>query len=552
MNNKSVPGNETRLVAFRQAILKHAFVTRQDGARIAKNGVVGSSASWMFDFRALMLQPEWLDCFAELFWERYQGHLPFQVGGLETASIPLITAIVMKSVARGTPVNGFYLRKSRKRYDLMKTIEGTLNEYPIILIDDLINSGSTLAREIIVLQRAHKRIAAIQVILAFRDLNAYPFAAQGITLESFFSLKDFGVSLSKTSGPTPNQFDFLWHYTPPESPSFDLVVHKSTPALDTHRLFYGNDAGVFRALNQATGTVAWEYTIGAHAPGKGILSSPLISGHTVFFGAYDGNVYALDTTNGNRRWINRDADWIGSSPALAKSLGFIFIGLEFGLLRRRGGISAIDIHSGKTIWTARSTHLTHASPLYVEKKEIVFIGGNNGTLSAYQATSGTLLWKFQTGGDIKMAPAYDEKRNLVFAASMDSKLYALDVDTGKPMFAFQATEALYSSPFVKDDTVFIASLDKRLYAIDLDTHEELFHTATNGRIFSSPYLADDSVWVGSNDGKLYELDPKNGTRKSVTQFPERIVSEPAFNPETGNLFVTTVSNEVYCLRRKKA
>jgi orotate phosphoribosyltransferase len=159
---------------LRSAIASAALVRGADRI-IVGNEHTGARESWLFDFRALMLQPAWLDRCAEIFWERYASRLPFQVGGLETAGIPLVAAIIMKSVERGTPVNGFYVRKSRKRHGLMKYIEGTLTDDPIVFVDDLINSGNSLRKQIKILEEAGKKVRDAFVMLAFRDDTHYQF-----------------------------------------------------------------------------------------------------------------------------------------------------------------------------------------------------------------------------------------------------------------------------------------------------------------------------------------------------------------------------------------
>src|SRR6185436_914631 len=109
-------------------------------------------------------------------------HLPFQVGGMETAGIPLVAAIVMKSLERGTPVNGFYIRKSRKRQGLLKYIEGTLTNEPVILVDDLINSGTSVNKQIAILRDAGMKVSEIFVLLAFREDAAYSFL-EGLNIQ---------------------------------------------------------------------------------------------------------------------------------------------------------------------------------------------------------------------------------------------------------------------------------------------------------------------------------------------------------------------------------
>ena len=106
--------------------------------------------------------------------------------------------------------------------------------------------------------------------------------------------------------------------------------------------YFGSDSGYFWALRQSDGSVAWKFKVGYPVNGKSIFSTPAIDDEKVYFGSYDGNVYALDKSSGRLSWKFGDADFVGSSPALAPDLGLLFIGLEFGLFRKQGGIAAIS------------------------------------------------------------------------------------------------------------------------------------------------------------------------------------------------------------------
>lgn len=537
---------------LRAAIEQTAFVRQKDGARIIASEQTGARAEWLFDFRALMLQPKWLNRYAEIFWEIYAPRYPFQVGGMESAGIPLVTAIVMKGVERGTPVNGFFIRKSRKREGLMKQIEGTLTDEPVILVDDLVNFGNTLTKQLGVLAETGKNVSDAFVLLAFRDKEAYAFAEKkGVRIKALFNLMDFGVPLlsPKATEIPKDSFEVVWRFQG-EHPSFHIVVPKSAPVLNDSYLFFGSDDGVFRAINQKTGGVAWEFKVGDHPPGKGILSSPALYQNTVFFGAYDGAVYALDTDTGEKKWSYDDADWVGSSPAIAEDLGLIFIGLEFGLFRKRGGIAALELGTGTRAWEAKMGDLTHGSPLYVREEGLVIVGSNDGIVYAYEAASGELRWHYKTKGAVKASFVYDAKRRLVLFGSFDGSLYALRAKDGIPVFARATGGAIYSTPCIVENTVFVGSLDKRVYALDLDSWKDRWTYQTNGRIFASPAFFENSIWIGSNDGRLYELDARVGMLKSFFQATERIVNKIAFNRNISCLFVPTVANELYCLRKK--
>lgn len=531
---------------LKDAIASNAFVVGDARTRII-NPDQETYTKWIFDFRALLLQPKWLDLYAEIFWERYAATYPFQVCGMESAAISLVAAIVMKGVARGTPVNGLYIRKSRRRYGLMKQIEGTPTSDPIILVDDLINTGKTFDKQIRVLSDAGLKVSEIFVALTFRDKSAYD--ALGVPIKALFTLEDFNLPLLTTTSPevAHNAFEVVWKFQAPD-PSYNFVVQKSAPAIDDSKMYVGTDAGAFFALDQATGDIVWTFETGKHPPGKGIFSSPALSKGIVYFGAYDGNVYALDAKTGEKRWVYGDADWIGSSPALAPNLNLLFIGLEFGLFRKRGGIAALRMDTGKRVWQQITPALTHGSPLYIKGENMVVIGSNDSTVYAYEAATGTPLWQFRTDGDVRASFAYDQKRRLIFFGTLGGTFYAL-AHNGVPVFAHEMGGWMYSTPWVDEGVVYFASVDKHIYALSLDTGKEIWSLGTNGRIFASPIIADGSLWCGSNDGRLYEIDPKSGKLKNFFQASERIVNKIAYNPQSKHFFVPTQANEVYCIKR---
>jgi outer membrane protein assembly factor BamB len=471
---------------------------------------------------------------------------------MESAGISLVAAIVMKGVARGTPVNGLFVRKSRKRSGLLKQIEGTPTSAPVILVDDLINAGSTFNKLVKVLSEAHLAISDIFALLAFRDVSAYEaLTGKGIRLKSLFTLVDFDMPLISSQSPKitdENAFKTHWHFRAP-NPTYNVVVQKSAPLIDEKRVYFGTDSGTFFALYQESGAIAWSFAMHKEPEGKGILSSPALFGDLVYFGAYDGSVYALEAASGKKRWVYDDADWIGSSPSLAPKLNLLFIGLEFGLWRKRGGIAALRMDTGKLAWQQPLPALTHGSPLYIPEENLVVIGSNDTTVYAYEATTGKLRWQFAADGDVKASCAYDSKRRLILFGGLGSTFYALSAANGEPVFAKELDGGLYSTPIIENNTVYFASLDKYVYAVDLNTGNERWKFRTNGRIFASPVIAAGSLWCGSNDGKLYEINPQNGTLRSAFQATERIVNRIAYNPHTQRIFASTQTNELYCLEK---
>lgn len=541
---------ENRQDILKKIIEDDVLVSKDKEQIISKSQ---TESSWLFDFRRVFLNPHHIDLIAEIFWDTYKDKYPFQVCGLEVAAIPLVTAIVMKSVQKGKPVNGFFIRKSRKKDGLMKMFEGTVTDDNIIIVDDLINSGKSVMRQLTAIDAIGKKVSDVFTIMHYRELEYYYFLKErDITLHSIFPITTFNIDFKKFK---PKKFigDIFkteWYFKS-NNPSYFYVVQKSTPALDADKVYFGSDSGNFWALNQKDGSVAWKYKVGFHPKGKSIFSAPAIFNDTVYFGSYDGNVYALDTQTGKKKWVFMEADWVGSSPCIASDIDTLFIGLEFGLINKRGGIIALDLKTGKKKWEDTTSQYTHCSPAYLASEKIVVVGSNDSTVYAYNAKGGKLLWKLQTHGEIKASFAFDEKRKTVLFGSFDGQLYIVDIRTGKIIHTHQTEFGIYSTPIVYKDNVYFTSLDKRLYSINLKNNTLNWYFQTKGRVFASPTVINDKLYVGSNDGRLYELDPSTGEKLGFIQVSERITNKVVYNESTERFFLLTFANELYCLSRNK-
>lgn len=530
-------------------IAEHVLVTREQAQ------IGAGDSEWIFDFRSVLLTPEGLDLVAELFWEYFEDEYPFQIGGLESASIPIVAGIVMKGIQKRRPVNGFFIRKSRNKKGLMRMIEGKLDDTKIILVDDLINTGGTFLRQVEVLKREKKTVADIFAVIHFRDIEQYIFAKEErIDICSPFSLEDFGIaSLDKKSPRMAYDiFDVEW-VVGGGVPNYFSVIPKSTPLIDDTALYFGVDGGYFFALNQAEGRELWRFRVlGFRKKNRSIFSSPAMHENTVYFGAHDGNFYALDKTTGEKKWVFMEADWIDSSPAVASDLNLVFVGLKFGLWTRRGGVIALDATSGKEKWQQSFIALTSGSPAYSAKYGVVIVGSDDEKVHCFNAKNGELLWEKEAKGAIRGSFAFDEKRGSVLFGASEGNFCALSLKTGATIYEYEAGGWFASTPLLYNDLVFITSLDKTVYCFDLAKQEKKWEFLCTARIFSSPIMAEGKLYFGTNEGRFYELDPETGKEVGFFLATERITTKAAYNPKTKRFFVPTFANEIYCLKRTES
>ena len=264
--------------------------------------------------------------------------------------------------------------------------------------------------------------------------------------------------------------------------------------------------GFIAAMNAQSGRVLWRFPVSSE-------SSPLLMGRTLYFGAWDHKVYALDVRTRRVRWTFLADDELNSSPAYAA--GTIFIGSN------GGSLYAIDARTGRLEWRARSFSTVrwgreyfYATPTVAYGR--VFASNSDGFVYAFGAASGRLLWATRTGTYVYSAPAV--WRRTVYVGSYDGKLYALDAGTGDVRWTFAAPSAIHGAPTVLAGLVYFSTCGtcghrnsryakqgrRGTFAVDARTGR-LVWSFPDGRY--SPVVADRERLYLTGDTRQYGLEP---------------------------------------------
>ena len=429
---------------------------------------------WIFNFKNQSLSKIFLDEFSKVFWGVFPELENVQIGGMEAGAIPLVTAIALNT-SQNISLRSFYIRKSRKKNDLANLVEGELlSDVPIILVDDILNKGDTMERQVKILENYGHKVSAIFVCLRYRDIKEYEgLLSRGIKIYSIFDLNSFErvLPVKNITPITPavllRRYAQVYKLKLTEKPNLYLVLPKSAPLLKKDLLYYAADDGMFFCVKSVDGGVVWSRKIFFGSRGKRIFSSPEIYDDKIIFGAYDGNLYCINRFTGKTIWVFMDADWIGSSPCINYTQGIVYVGLEFGLFKKQGGLVAIDINTGKELWKNYSiSEFVHASPGYNTKNNLVICGSNNGYVYSFNAKNGHIVWEFKTEGEIKYGVSFT--KDLTIVASMDGYVYLLYSESGVLYHKFSAEAGFYSTPLVYDNNFLIAgSLDKKIYCFNI-------------------------------------------------------------------------------------
>lgn len=544
------------LIKLKQEVKKYIENSIYDKDSIKNLQLLDHSSNWwIFDFKGAFFDSIIAEKISKLFWNEIETMVAkgetVAIGGMESGAIPIVSALTLFP-SKNFKVSGFFIRKAKKKSDLAKDIEGYIPEgAKIVIVDDILNSGKSIEKAKKILEANNKTISFNFSIVRYRDKVFYDKKNlfNDVYNLSLFELNDFRVSLGleniseKIKLVTTRTYSHIWNVQLCK-PNPYHVIPKSAPLLYNGFLYFGTDDGTFYALGSTNGSVKWSYKILFGASGKRIYSSPAAYQNTIFFGAYDGNLYALDAITGKKKWVFFDADWVGSSPCVAEDLGLIFIGLEFGLLKKKGGIAAVSVLTGKLIWNFYEMDgLTHASPAYSKKFNVVVCGCNNKKIYCFDAKKGDLKWVFETKGEVKYGAMFDEKKGVVYVGSMDGCVYKIDIKSGELLMTFKTEAGIYSTPVFTEQLLVVGSLDKKIYCWNNETGQIVWSFQTSGRIFASPIIKKNLVYIGSNDGRLRVININNGTLEGEILFAERVVNKICL--ENNTIYVPTQACEIY-------
>jgi outer membrane protein assembly factor BamB len=199
---------------------------------------------------------------------------------------------------------------------------------------------------------------------------------------------------------------------------------RSSPAIDGARVYVGAADGRVYAFDLKTGALAWRFdTEGVKLLSQNygfdrrtVQASPAVSGGTVYIGARDGFLYALDAQSGKLRWtFDHKVSWVNTSPAVSD--GVVYAGSSDAQF-----VQAVDASSGQERWRAK-TGVTWSSPAVT--RDVVYAGDGAGRLNAFDRRDGHVLWSFRTGSQVFGSPT--PARDLVVFGSTDGSVYAVRV-----------------------------------------------------------------------------------------------------------------------------
>jgi outer membrane protein assembly factor BamB len=160
------------------------------------------------------------------------------------------------------------------------------------------------------------------------------------------------------------------------------------PVVAEDRVFFGAVNGEFYALNAVDGTTAWKKQLGG-----AVLHTAAYSSGTVVSGCMDGRIYAWNAADGTDKWTYTAQ--AGFNVAVLIVDNSVYMG------SRDGNFYAVDLETGQLKWKYRTVtetpeHPHSGAPIMqsaASDGSLIFFGAENMYFYALNAATGTEVWR---------------------------------------------------------------------------------------------------------------------------------------------------------------
>jgi orotate phosphoribosyltransferase len=525
------------IAGLRAAILRHSVKFSQSFSKS------GRCSPYCLDLRELLYRPHHLKTAAALLWRRIRHLDPDLIGGMTLAAEQLTAGLLQAALAEGREVCGFSVRKEAKTYGLRRRIEGA-QPTPgarVVVIDDLFNSGHTVAEVIAALKPFRAQVVGCAALLDFDNESFSRRVGETLPRVRLLSLVDLGL---RSAGATPVRRP-TW--ARPILNAGSYTAPHATPLLDQDGVVAASDTGYVMAFDHA-GREVWRMRISDHT--KGVRTALAGFADSVIFGGYDGFVYRVARSSGAIIWSAHLGAAVGASPAIDAARGIGYFAVNQGQPgQREPGSSyfAIRLTDGHVLWRRSGKDYSFARPALAG--ETVIVAANNGAVQGLSRGPGERLWLTRLPAQVKGWITADGPR--CFAGCFDGYLYALSTITGKVLWRKKLADWLLVHPAAAGGQVVVAatnhlcSLDQndgairwvarigsRVTGVALDPAQDLcvaasesglvcglnlssglrlWHYRAKAAIRATPAISRRQCAVPSYDGHLYMFDTSEPT-----------------------------------------
>lgn len=277
-------------------------------------------------------------------------------------------------------------------------------------------------------------------------------------------------------------------------------------AYDGRRIFVATRTGTVRALQPDSGQVLW--TVEGRPGRLSAASGALLVRES------DGMLSSLHPRTGAVRW--QSATGIaGDLPALLDGERVFVAG---------DGVAAVDLTSGRLLWTQRSSGAATTAPPVVLSEHLL-VGQSDGALRCLDARTGAVRWTLPTRGALLAPPLLDPSRGRGYLGTTDGRVLAFSLRDGHAGWRWKVGADVAHPGLLRESRVLFASHDAVLSSLHAGGNLA-WRAGLPSRPLSGPIEAAGGLWVACLEKDLVIFDPVTGTRLGSFATPSEIRTPP--------------------------
>ena len=155
----------------------------------------GKKATYYVDMRKLTLDHRAAPAIGRLVLDLVRDLEVDAVGGLTLGADPIANAVLHASVAAGTPVDAFVVRKEAKKHGMQRRIEGTdVEGKKVLVVEDTTTTGNSPLTAVAAAKEAGAIVVGVATVVDRATGAKDVIEAEGVEYRSLLGLEDLGLA----------------------------------------------------------------------------------------------------------------------------------------------------------------------------------------------------------------------------------------------------------------------------------------------------------------------------------------------------------------------
>jgi len=257
----------------------------------------------------------------------------------------------------------------------------------------------------------------------------------------------------------------------------------------------------------------WSSDVGKGEGRLGVSQGPLVADGRVYAAAVEGGVSALDLQTGKPVWHYDSKLRLSGGPGAGEGL-VVVGGLD-------GNVIALDAATGAEKWQSKVNAEIIAAP--VIGSGMVFVRGNDGRVTALDARSGERRWFWAHEVPLLSLRGNDAPvlgPGFLFVGNDDGTVSALAVNDGRPVWdqavgqpegrtELDRMADVDGTPVLADTTLYASSFKRQTIAIDAPSGRPMWTSEHGGA--GRVGVGSDRLVVSDSNGSVFGLDKAGGS-----------------------------------------